>query len=362
MRRLTRSSLSLFVGLLSSAAAACGGFGQDGLVTVGVRPTEEVAALGGTGGRPSTGNDVMNQVPDGISTTTGRPAAAGATETSAGSFGDAPSAPSETTAGAGGAGSGAAGAVATSAPDEDECGVIPTQAAGRVSSGRMTGAAVIEYDVGARNMFVALRTTLTVPAKPAPNGQIYIWPGLQPTPSGSNLQPIGNGALASVLAWGPLCPVDTPATYASWSSAPMYSNLSTSDPQYTGCHGGKVTPAEPEQRLDIEIRLDGTTWTEQVVNRDTLERSDFSLDLKGQTQGRAIFAIDLQTSNKPNEDVVFTNTVLSMDSADPDACQPVLLGTSDFASQPRVSSDGKFCCIDRIVLRAPGVTATTMDP
>jgi hypothetical protein len=177
-----------------------------------------------------------------------------------------------------------------------------------------------------------------------------------------NLQSIGNGALLPVLTWGPSCAPDRPASYSSWWIAPTYSNISSSDPQYSGCHSGKVALAEPTQLLDIEIRLDGTKWTQTVVNRETMEATDFSMDLKGQAQGRAFFDIELQTSNKPTEDVIFTNTVLSMDMSDPNACQPILRGTNDFASKPRVSSDGKHCCIDRIVLRAPRVMATTMDP
>jgi hypothetical protein len=177
-----------------------------------------------------------------------------------------------------------------------------------------------------------------------------------------NLQPIGNGALMSVLTWGPSCPPDAPASYSTWWIVPMYSNISSSDPLYSGCHGGKVVLAQPTQRLDIEIRLDGTKWLENVIDRDTMEASDFSLDLKGQAQGRAFFDIELQTSNKPTEDLIFTNTVLSMEVSDPDACQPVRRGMNDFASKPRVSTDGKHCCIDRIVLRAQGVMATTMDP
>jgi hypothetical protein len=120
--------------------------------------------------------------------------------------------------------------------------------------------------------------------------------------------------------------------------------------------------AEPKQLLDIEIHLEGTKWVQKIVNRDTLAAADFSLDLKGQAQGRAFFDIELQTSNKPTEDIVFTNTVLSLDMSDPNACQPIMRGTNDFASKARVSSDGKRCCIDRIVLRAAGVMATTMDP
>jgi hypothetical protein len=245
---------------------------------------------------------------------------------------------------------------------EDECGVIPSQAAGNVTAGRMSGPGLIEYDVDAPNVFTALRTTVAVPAEPPPDGPIFIWSGIQPTPNGTNFQPIGNGGLMPVLTWGASCAQDAPASYSSWFVAPLYSNISASDPQYSGCHSGKVTLAEPKQLIDIELHLDGTKWTQKVVNRDTLDASDFSIDLKGQAQGRVFFDIELQTSNKPTEDVIFTNTVLSMKMSDADACQPVMRGMNDFASKPRVSADGKHCCIDRIVLRASGVAATTIDP
>ena len=118
----------------------------------------------------------------------------------------------------------------------------------------------------------------------------------------------------------------------------------------------------PKQLLDIDIHLDGTKWVQRVANANTMQASELSLDLKGQAQGRVFFDIELQTSNKPTEDILFTHTVLSMERSDPSACQPVMRGMNDFASKARVSADGKHCCIDRIVLRASGVMATTLDP
>jgi hypothetical protein len=359
----TQSSPRLFIGLLSSALAACSGAGQDGLVTVGVRPTDKVAAasgtpMGSTVELPMPGSDEMNQVPDGIGTAAQGVAGSGASAASAGSFATVGTATVDQRRGA----AGAAGAEGSATTYEDVCGAIPLQSAGQVTSARATGSSLIEYDVGARNMFTSMRTTLLVPAEPAPNGQIYVWAGLQPTPSATNLQTIGNGALLSALAWGPLCPTVTNANYSSWSMVSMYSNLSSSDPTYSGCHVGNVAMAEAEHTLDIDIHLEGTTWIQHLVNRDTKEVSDFRLDLKGQAQGRAIFAIDMQTNNRPTEDLVFTHTVMSMDAKDADACEPVIRGTSDFASKPRISADGRHCCIDRIVLRASGVAPTTVDP
>jgi len=378
MRRQTHRSLGTFVGLLASAVAACSGAGQDGLVTVGVRPIGAGASIGTSagvsGGLPRPGNDVMNQILDGNGPTTRGGAAAGAAAAAAGMLASAGSGtnaegggganafPGAEVAGDGGAGFGAAGAGGPLGPNEDECGAIPAQPAGNVTPARVSSAGFIEYDVNTPNVITGLRTTLAVPAKPAPSGTIFIRTGLQPTPNGMNLQPIGNGALLSVLTWGPSCVRDTPASYSTWWIAPMYSNLSSSDPQYSGCHAGKIAAAEPTQLIDIEARLDGTKWVQRVVNRDTLDASDFSIDLKGQAQGRLFFNIDLQTNNKPTEDVILTHTVVSMDMADPGACQPIMRGMNDFVSKPRVSADGKHCCIDRIVLRAPGVAATTTDP
>ncbi|MET0384682.1 MAG: hypothetical protein ABW321_01925 [Polyangiales bacterium] len=357
--------------MAACSGAACSGAGQDGLITVGIRPTvgEVPTSAGntasGTGGLPVPGSDVMNPIRDGNTTPIRSSQAAGALASAASDMavatprGGAMAAPDAATSSAG---SNAAGAGGSRATIEDECGAIPAEPAGKVTAGWVTGGGLVEYDVDAPNMLLGLRTTLTVPAKPPPSGQVFIWPGIQPQPNSMSFQPIGNGALLPVLTWGPSCAPESPGGYASWWIAPTYSNLSSSDPQYAGCHAGKVSLVEPEQRLDIAIRVDGTTWIQTVVNRETLEAAEFTMDLKGQTQGRAIFDIGLQTSNKPTEDVVFTHTVLSMDMSDPDACRPTLRGTHDFASKPRVSADGLHCCIDRIVLRAPGVAATTLDP
>lgn len=374
----TKSNLSSFVGLLACAVAACSGVDQDGFVTVGVRPTHGLAASGGNASGaaglpvPKDGSDdVMSQLLDGDSTS-GRdvttievaPAPADTSVTAGSEAADirtnTESFPAEAIADDASAGSGAAGADG-SASYEDECGAIPAESTSDVaSSSRVSG--LVGYEVNAPAVFTRLRTTLAVPAEPAPNGQVYIWSGIQPTPSSTNLQPIGNGGLLPVLTWGPSCAPDAPPSYSTWWIAPMYSNISSSDPQYSGCHTGTVVLAQPEQLIDIEIRLEGSEWVQSVVNRETMEASEFSIDLDGQAQGRAFFNIELQTNNKPTEDVVFTHTVLTMDASAPEACQPFLRGMNDYAAQPRISADGRHCCIDRIVLRAPGVEATTIDP
>ena len=54
--------------------------------------------------------------------------------------------------------------------------------------------------------------------------------------------------------------------------------------------------------------------------------------------------------------------VLTMQKPEPGACALNNRGMTDYATASRVWADGLHCCIDRIVLRADGVPATTQDP
>jgi hypothetical protein len=64
-------------------------------------------------------------------------------------------------------------------------------------------------------------------------------------------------------------------------------------------------------------------------------------------------------TENPAADVVFTATTVTFENAEPGSCQPSTRGMNDFFTNPKVSADGKVCSIDRIVLRAQGVSATT---
>ena len=70
----------------------------------------------------------------------------------------------------------------------------------------------------------------------------------------------------------------------------------------------------------------------------------------------------MPTSTAPAADVVFTDTVITFEKPEPEACQPTARGTNDYFSAPISSSDGLRCCVARLVLRARGVAATTTDP
>jgi hypothetical protein len=203
---------------------------------------------------------------------------------------------------------------------------------------------------------------MLVPEEPPPTGTIFLWPGLQPLPDSANYLPAGNGVLQPVLTWGPSCAPGAPSGHPYWWTSPVYVNVSSRDSDYRGCKGGPVIPVDPMHLLDVQIYVEDSSVVQEVFDRDTFKMTEFKIDMNDQAQARAFFVIELPGSAKPTEDIVFTETVLSMETSEPDACEPLTRGMTDFASKARVSADGKHCCIDRIVLRAQGVMATTMDP
>jgi hypothetical protein len=222
----------------------------------------------------------------------------------------------------------------------------------------VSGTGNVEFNISTKTQIVGLHTTLTVPAKPAPSGTLFLWPGLQPLPGGKNYNPVGNGVLQPVLTWGGTCAPTAPNTYDSWWISGQYVNTYTSDQMYSGCHGGMGMDVAVGDQLDIAMTLAGTVWSQIVVDRQSGHMATFDMDMAGQAQDWAIFTIESDGS-EPISDVVFTSTTLTLADADGMGCQPSKRGQNDYFSAPTSSPDGKTCCISKIILRAPGVAATT---
>jgi hypothetical protein len=220
-----------------------------------------------------------------------------------------------------------------------------------------------QMTIAAGNQILHFRTTMEVPIKPNGNTTLFLWPGLEPL-QGTNYNPIGTGVLQPVLTWGGSCAPGSPQTSTgkNWWISAQYVNTLTSDADHKGCHGGPVMDVEIGNQLLIEMSLSGTIWKQTVTNMANGKAVDFDMDMDKQPQRWALFEIEAPTSTKPAADVVFTNTVLTFENPEPKACQPTARGTNDYFSTPISSSDGLRCCIARIVLRAQGVAATTMDP
>jgi len=252
----------------------------------------------------------------------------------------------------------AASSDASASDPDDPCEPSGDMLAGQTSGGRGDG--FIEMQVQPPNEYTRLRTTMVVGAKPAKSGTVFVWPGFQPLRAGMNFTPIGNGVLQPVLGWGPACAPGGLRDYSSWWISAMYVNTNTREPGYGGCYGSKILRVEPRDVLDVDIELEGKTWVQRVHNERTGETIEYSIDLKGQQQNRALFWIELPGGTaRPVEDAEFGSVVLTTKMPAVSACNALARGGRDFLAKPRFSKDKLHCCVDRLVLRANGVTATS---
>jgi hypothetical protein len=233
---------------------------------------------------------------------------------------------------------------------EDGCG----GPFGEASDGSVTpvqGTATVQLQVSGDNEIRSLETTLTVPAKPNRAGTVFVWPGLQPT---SGLAPVGDGVLQAVLTWGPTCAPRAPASpYESWWISGEYVNPGADVATYGGCRGGDGALVGVGDVLVVTLRRDGTTWSERIVDASDGRATTFTIDLAGQPQRRALFAIEERDGASPTS-AVFSDTRVTFDAPEPGACQPAARGARDAFSVPHASADGRRCCIARIALVSDG--------
>jgi hypothetical protein len=226
---------------------------------------------------------------------------------------------------------------------------------------------IINIYASGTNEVVKLTTTMIVPKEPEPRvGTLFLWPGIEPLQTNSTFNPVGLGVLQPVLTWGTSCAPGGVTTYDTWWISGMYVNVNYANREFSGCKGGNVMKVAVGDKLDIEMFLEGTTWTQIVTNRSNGNSVDFDIDLEGQQQPRAMFkieTIDNQTftlnPTKPVDDVIFTSSTVTFKESEPKACVPGTQGENDWFSPPRVSSDGKTCCYSKIILRAVGIAATS---
>jgi hypothetical protein len=248
-------------------------------------------------------------------------------------------------------------------PDADPCGGGTTYPDSTTAKATITDYGWVRLGA-ASSPIVEFTTTMSVPETPAASGTLFLWPGLQPLRGGANYAALDNGVLQPVLTWGPTCAPNSPAqSYKSWWISGQYVNtyITSSSPNYAsydGCHGGPGMTVAVGDTLDMRFVLNGTDWTQTVTNRRTSQSVLYTLDMLGQAQASAEFVIE-EYSSKPVSDVVFTSTVITFASSAKSVCQPAQRGKNDYFSAPRVSADGLRCCIDKVILRAEGVPATS---
>ncbi|KAI8898783.1 hypothetical protein BC833DRAFT_588365 [Globomyces pollinis-pini] len=227
-----------------------------------------------------------------------------------------------------------------------------------------------------KSPFVYFESTMVVPPVPTKEWQtLFIWPGIQPL-EGKTFAPIGNGVLQPVLTWGQSCAPDPTNARIDkekkWWISAQYVNTDSSaqDPERKGCLGGTQMSVEPDDSLVMimELAPDNLKWIQTVKNQRTGAKVDFTIDMKGQRQGWAMFVMETPGGwhdNVPQFNV--TNIVLKTSPGviDPTFCttktkvQP--LPGANVACSDSIASENT-CRIAQCVFnaRTPSPTSTSL--
>jgi hypothetical protein len=237
----------------------------------------------------------------------------------------------------------------------DACGADAQAVEGMARSG---GSGNTNLQTSGDVEFLDYHSTLIVPAKPSPTrGTLFLWPGLQPLRSD---QTVGYGVLQPVLTWGSSCAPGTLSAEDGWWISAQYVGTPPGSFGVT-CKGGKVMKVDIGDKIEIAMTLKGTNWTQRLTNQKNGQSVDFTYDLKGQKQQWLLHQIEVPTSTKPTDDVIFTNIVAKLSKSQPKSCAPNAKGANDYFAPARVSADGTTCCISKIILRASGIKASSPD-
>jgi uncharacterized protein (TIGR03437 family) len=215
------------------------------------------------------------------------------------------------------------------------------------------------FYVAPPNQIAGLQTSLTVPPFPpipsAAGAALFLWPGLDPATISVNFLPINNGVLQPVLSWGPSCaPTSQPKPFSSWWISAQYVNVFGDDPGYTGCFSGNSMLVNPGDVLLIDMALDATTsvWKQTVTDSNTNQSVTFSINMQGQGQNWAYFAMEAWYGATINVPVTFSNTLITFQSADTTGWCSISQGENNayIMTPPTPQNSGTQCFISSIVL------------
>ncbi|GAA5085979.1 hypothetical protein [Nocardia iowensis] len=212
------------------------------------------------------------------------------------------------------------------------------------------GTSAVDFRVPVDNEIVRLRTHFTVPPKPPRVGTLFLWPGVEPRPDGRNYEPIGLGVLQPVLTWGPSCaPTRQPPAYSTWWISGQYVNVGN-DPRYEGCHSGTAMSVKVGEVLDIDIALDPASgrWQQTITGQSGSVR--YSINMRGQAQNRALFAVEPWDNAQYGGPLLFSDTTIDFRNAGRQSCldpHVVYIGAGGRISQP-TALDERRCHIDTV--------------
>ncbi|MFM2415531.1 MAG: hypothetical protein RL385_254 [Pseudomonadota bacterium] len=111
--------------------------------------------------------------------------------------------------------------------------------------------------------------------------------------------------------------------------------------------------------LRVDLSLAGTTWTQTVTDEKTGNAVVYGINLKGQFQDWASWAIAPTGGGAvPPEGMIFTYSEPTF-TDNVSSCQMSQRGPNGYCSAPVLAPDGLHCCYSQIIPRTKNVAATT---
>jgi hypothetical protein len=207
-----------------------------------------------------------------------------------------------------------------------------------------------------RNRIIKLNTELLVPTLPnQQQGTIFIWPGLEPNTGKPGK--VGLGVLQPVLTFGPSCVSQPPLLpYESWWITGMYVNVG-SNQRFQGCHNGDSMQVDEGEWLKINMYVHNKVWTQNITS--SKKSISYSINLNGQGQIWAIFAIELYNGGNPIIPIHFRNTQVGFFTTSPQDCFLYSSAKNNQVSPILPFSNGNGCDISSIILSPPKVLTCT---
>ena len=215
--------------------------------------------------------------------------------------------------------------------------------------------------VPAPNSIVGLSTTTVVPSLPpvpaSSGAYISYWPGLSPIPNGPNYLPIGNGVMQPIIT--------TFAPFTSWWASSIYDNPTggtmpeiysgyqsiTYPQEIDGLTAAGTDSFSPQpgdaiyesMQFTSDVPSSYGSWTITITDDTTGESNTLYIDMRGQSQNLAYFAIESWYGMQMGGPVTFKNTTLMFALPDDGTICTAAIGVLD--------KSGLNCLLNEIVLQ-----------
>jgi hypothetical protein len=220
-------------------------------------------------------------------------------------------------------------------------------------------------EVPTPNQIIGFQTTTVAPPLPASSSisgaYIAYWPGLEPLTNSVNYLPTNGGVLQPALLF-------VGAVSTGWGANSSYYNSNGIPPIVEGAMGNSAAvgddnfnnPGDPNGFTVLpgdvvaeDMVLDQTTgyWTVNLTDTTSNQSNTLVINMQGQGQNYALFAMEIGYGLPVTNPVIFTNSTLTFASPDTTGiCTSSGPSNNYVTTPPTLDSTGTKCSIAEVIL------------